>query len=77
MERLKAMRRARGMSLTDVAEATGLLRTAIARVERDDVDPRISTVVAIARALRVPLCELIDEDAEHERHAKRRTRAKK
>lgn len=71
MERLKAERKARGMSLTDVAEASGLLRPAVARAERVDVDPRISTVVAIAKALGVPLCELVDKDAKHGRHAKR------
>ena len=77
MERLKAMRRARGLSLTDVAKKSGLLRAAVARAEREDVDPRISTVIAITRALGAPFCELVDEDAKHGRHAKRRPRARK
>jgi len=77
VERLKVLRKARGLSLAEVAEGSGLLRAAVARAERSNVDPRISTVIAFMKALGIPLCELEDKDAKHGRHAKRRAKARK
>jgi transcriptional regulator with XRE-family HTH domain len=76
VERLKAARKARGLSLAEVAEGSGLLRSAVARAERSDVDPRISTVIAFAKALGLPLCEIVDKNAKHGPHAKRRSKAR-
>ncbi len=59
------------MSLTEVAEASGLLPEAVARAERDGIDPRASTVQRIAEALGVPVCELFPKSG-HER--KKRSR---
>ena len=72
MEVLKRTRKAKGLSLTEVAELTGLHDEAIARAEREGVDPRFSTVATIARALGAPLCTLVEETSKHERHRKRR-----
>ena len=69
---MKQVRKAVGMSLTEVAEGSGLLRQAVARAERPGIDPRISTVLAIAKALGVPVCELVTKDAKHERHGRKR-----
>ena len=69
---LKRARKAKVLSLTDVAERTGLFPEAVARAERAGIDPRFSTVVAIARALETPLCELIEGASSHERHSKQR-----
>jgi transcriptional regulator with XRE-family HTH domain len=75
VDTIKRVRQARGMSLADVAERANLLRQAVARAERTGIDPRASTVAAIAKALRVPVCELFEEpgherfkETGHERH---------
>jgi transcriptional regulator with XRE-family HTH domain len=70
MESLKRARKAQGMSLTDVAERSGLHAQAVARAERSGVDPRASTLLVIAKALAIPVCELLG--AKHERRSKRR-----
>lgn len=72
LEQIKRLRHAKGLSLAEVAERSGLHREAIARAERAGVDPRASTVALIAKALGVPVCELFDETG-HER--KRRKKA--
>ena len=59
-----------GMSLADVADRAGLFREAVARAERPGIDPRASTVAALARALGVPVCELYDESG-HERRRRK------
>src|SRR5262249_35730905 len=69
---MKHARKAKGMSLADVASRSGLLPEAIARAERPGVDPRVSTVIAIARAIGVPICELLNEGVKHERHGAKR-----
>ncbi len=66
MESIKRARKARGMSLTEVAKRTGLHREAIARAERKQTDVRGATLAAIAKALGVPVCELFKETG-HER----------
>jgi transcriptional regulator with XRE-family HTH domain len=69
---MKHARKAKGMSLADVAKRSGLLPEAIARAERAGIDPRVSTALAIAEALGVPICGLLDEGAKHERHRAKR-----
>ncbi len=71
MESLKRARKARGMSLTEVANRTGLHREAIARAERKQTDVRGATLAAIAKALGVPVCELFEETG-HERERRKR-----
>ena len=77
MESLKRARKARGMSLAQVAEQCGLHPQAIARAERHGIDPRVSTAVAIAKALGMPMCELLDRKSDHERHRTRRSKSPK
>jgi transcriptional regulator with XRE-family HTH domain len=62
------------MSLTDVAELTGLHREAIARAERDGTDARASTVAAIADALQVPVCQLFERTGHERSKTKRQAR---
>ena len=73
MDRIKRIRKERGMSLADVAERAGLFREAVARAERRGIDPRASTVAVIAKALGVPVCELYDETG-HERRRRKSSR---
>ncbi len=75
MDELKRARKAKGMSLTEVAELAGLHDEAIARAERRGVDPRFSTVATIADAIGVPLCQLVREDTKHARHGRRKAKA--
>jgi transcriptional regulator with XRE-family HTH domain len=72
LETLKRARKARGLSLADVAERSGLHAQAVARAERAGIDPRVSTALAIAKALAVPICELLG--AKHEQRSKRTKR---
>jgi transcriptional regulator with XRE-family HTH domain len=69
---MKRARKARGMSLAEVAERSGLHPVAIARAEREGTDPRASTVAAIAHALGIPVCELFERTG-HERRRTKRT----
>lgn len=55
METLKRARKRIGMSLQEVATATGMMSQSVAKAERATTDPRFSTVVRIARALGVSL----------------------
>lgn len=70
MDSIKRMRKARGMTLAQVARGSGFLPEAIARAERTGTDPRASTVAAIANALGVPVCELFEKTG-HEKRTKR------
>jgi transcriptional regulator with XRE-family HTH domain len=69
VESIKRRRKALGLSLTDVATRANLHDEAVARMERANVDPKASSIVRIARALGVPVCELFDDPGHH--HAKR------
>ena len=74
VESIKRARQARGLSLADVADRSGLLRQAVARAERAGIDPRASTVAAIADALRVPVCQLFERTGHERPRGKRSTR---
>ncbi len=45
MRNLAVLRERRGLSQAEVARRVGTTQSAIARLERADVDPRLSTVV--------------------------------
>ncbi len=59
---VRAHRGAPGMSLGDLARASGLSKTILARIEGGDGNPSLETLWRISRALRVPLGELLGED---------------
>jgi transcriptional regulator with XRE-family HTH domain len=61
--RIKQVRKSRAVSLTELAERTGVHRMALARVERRGVEGNTRTIAAIAKALGVPVCELFDDPA--------------
>jgi len=50
---ISQLRLAQGLSQADVAQATGLSQPTIARVEAGKIVPKVTTVVAMARALGV------------------------
>ncbi len=69
MDSIKKARKRVGMSLSQVAERCGLLPEAVARAEREGIDPKASTVGRIAAALGLPVCELYPKTG-HERRGK-------
>ena len=55
--RLQELRQARGLSLRALAATSGLSMNAIARIERGDSSPTVSSLQRLATALDVPLLE--------------------
>ena len=60
---VRTHRGAQGMSLGDLARASGLSRTILARIESGAGNPSVETLWRVSRALRLPLGTLLAEDA--------------
>jgi len=58
--RLKQLRAARDMSQADLAERSGVSREYIARLETGHHDPSLSTLVKLAKALKVKPGNLLE-----------------
>jgi transcriptional regulator with XRE-family HTH domain len=58
---LKRLRERRLLTQAQLGEAAGVNRDQVSRIERDEVEPRFSTIRKLARALDVEPTELIDE----------------
>ncbi len=58
-KRVKALRKARGWIQPVLARKAGLSEGYIARLETRRHDPRLSTLIALARALRCDVSELL------------------
>ncbi|MFI2211228.1 helix-turn-helix domain-containing protein [Streptomyces sp. NPDC020141] len=63
--RLRASRRAQGLTIEQVAAATGLTRGFVSRVERDETSPSVATLVTLCQVLSLSVGSLF-EDAEVE-----------
>jgi transcriptional regulator with XRE-family HTH domain len=57
---LQAVRRHRGWSLRELAEASGLSLTTVHQIETGRTSPGLGTLQSLASALRVPLAALLD-----------------
>jgi transcriptional regulator with XRE-family HTH domain len=57
---LRTRRQEHGLSQEALAEASGLHRTEVSLLERGGREPRLSTIVRLARALRVEAAALLD-----------------
>jgi len=57
---LRAQRERTGLSQEALGQACGLHRTEISLLERAGRDPRLSTIIKVARALRVPPATLLE-----------------
>ena len=68
MENIKLWRKELGLSLTDVATRADLHDEAVARMERAGVDPRVSSLVRIAKALGIPVCQLVEKPGHKHGH---------
>ena len=58
--RLRAGRRARGLTLEQVAAATGLTKGFLSRLERDDVSPSVASLVGVCDVLGLRVGALFD-----------------
>jgi transcriptional regulator with XRE-family HTH domain len=58
---VRSLRKRRGFSQEDLAEACGLSRNYISDIERGVRNPGLLVLVAMAKALKVPLQELLEE----------------
>ncbi len=63
-ERLRFVRKHRKLSQGDIENRTGLLRCYISRVENGHTVPAIETLEKLARALEMPLYQLLYENEE-------------
>ncbi len=61
-ENLKNKRIENGLSQDDLSIKSGIERSQISRIEKGCVNPRVDTIEAIARALRIPPSELFDDE---------------
>lgn len=57
---IRRTRKESGLSQEDVAEACRCHRTEISLLERGGRDARLSTLLRVARALRVPVARLVE-----------------
>jgi transcriptional regulator with XRE-family HTH domain len=57
--RLRARREARGWSQARLAQAAGISRGYLIRLEAAAQDPTLSVLAELAKALKVPLVELV------------------
>jgi transcriptional regulator with XRE-family HTH domain len=62
-ERLRRLRHARGLTISDVARAAGLTESFISQLERSRVNPSVASLQRIAQVLGTPLGRLFDEAA--------------
>ncbi len=59
--RLKELREQSLLTQAELGEAAGVSRDQVSRIERDEVDPRFSTIRKLARALKVDPRELTQQ----------------
>ena len=59
-DRLKVVRKKKGMTQEDVADKAGIAVSQVGRIERGKLNPSISTIFVIALALEIEPKELFD-----------------
>src|SRR3954451_23562586 len=62
-QRVRDGRSARGMSLGDLARASGLSKTILSRIEAGDGNPSVETLWRVSQAFDLPLGALLRSDA--------------
>ncbi len=71
---LKALRLARGWSLSKLAEETGVSKAMLGQIERNESSPTVSTLWKIATGLNVPFRRLSLQKANRRRYSIRSSR---
>lgn len=61
-ERIKTMRESRGMTQVQLAAEMGVSRSAIGMYERDEREPDLDTIEALADIFNVPMSALTDRN---------------
>ena len=61
-QKILTYRKAKALSLEDVAVVTGLHRTTIGLIERGEREPTVGTLLSIAKGLGVSIFDLIEDD---------------
>jgi transcriptional regulator with XRE-family HTH domain len=61
MKQLRSLRAQQGLSLRTLAEQSGVHYVSLARMEAGTLDPRLSSIQRVAKALGVSVSELIGE----------------
>ncbi len=59
-ERLRKQRTRRALTQAELAERSGVTTATVARIERDEIEPRMPTLRKLAHALEVDPAELVD-----------------
>jgi transcriptional regulator with XRE-family HTH domain len=59
-ERLKRQRMRRALTQAQLAERAGVATATVARIERDEIEPRMTTLRKLAHALEVDPAELVE-----------------
>ena len=60
--RVRSLRKSRGMTLSEVAHATGLSISALSKIENDQVSPTFTNLMRLAEGLTIPLSDLVALD---------------
>jgi transcriptional regulator with XRE-family HTH domain len=60
-ERLKRQRTRRALTQAELAERAGVTTATVARIERDEIEPRMPTLRKLAQALEVDPAELVED----------------
>ena len=63
-ERLRALREERNLSQGDIERRTGLIRCYVSRIENGHAVPAVETLEKFARALEIPLYQLLYDGEE-------------
>jgi transcriptional regulator with XRE-family HTH domain len=66
-ERVTALRKDRGMTITELADKAGIHRVSLHKLETDAYDPSLETVKKLARALGVDLNTFDDREKTSEK----------
>ena len=72
--RIRELRKRKNMSLTELAQKSGLSAATISQIERDNVDPTLTTLYKICKALDITLASLISNNGTPERVVRRNDR---
>lgn len=64
--KLKELMQARGLSQSDIANLSGISQTIVSRWLRTDLEPRISNLKPLAKALNVRVIDLLDDYSDKE-----------
>ena len=65
--RLREWREKRGLSLRKLADLSGIHYVTLARIEAGLIDPRLSTLRKLAKALKVTITQLVGEGKHHKK----------